>query len=198
MPTLETADGTAVDVTPVDTNTAFAAAMNDTGPDASAPPKRAPAAEVDQPKRRGRPPKVPKAEQARTTPARPVVALDDEARHKGVQGLVQIGAGLTLMYAKASHKQAFLADSVTIANSAPQWAGACVDIARTDAKFAAALDKVCASGPFAALITVAVGTSLQLVRNHRPELTTLPGTVHPDVLLDPQKEEINESVRAAA
>ena len=44
-PTLETADGKPVDVTPVDpdaVNREFAAAMADDGPDTQAPPKRQP------------------------------------------------------------------------------------------------------------------------------------------------------------
>lgn len=198
MPTLETADGSAVDVTPVDpaaVNAAFDTAMNDTGPDASAPPKRTPAEVAEQPKRgRGRPPKVPKAEQARTTPAKPVTALDDVQRAQGVKGVVQLVGGGALMAAKVTENPAFIADAVTISGSADQWADACVDIARSDPKFAAALDKVCASGPRAVLVSLMVGTGLQLLRNHRPAMQ-LPGTVHPDKLM---KEVTDVAVPAAA
>jgi hypothetical protein len=69
MPTLETADGKPVDVTPVDPEKVtadFRAAMDGKGPDEQAPPKRQPKpADEDAPKpRRGR---QPKGDQARVT-----------------------------------------------------------------------------------------------------------------------------------
>lgn len=77
MPTVETADGTPVDVTEQadSINAQFSAAMNDDGPDEQAPPKRQPrssaaaeaAGSVERP-RRGRP---PKSEQARVKDSPP-------------------------------------------------------------------------------------------------------------------------------
>jgi len=189
MPTLETADGKPVDVTPVDTdavNREFAAAMADDGPDTQAPPKRQPkpAAEVQAPKRpRGRP---PKAEQARTT-AKAGTVLDDAQRASGVKGFAQIGAGIALLIGKATGKDAYKADAVTIASAADEFADAAVQIAHADPKFAAALDKVCAAGPYAALITVAVSVGTQCARNHKPSLK-LPGTVDPAELLMAQDQ----------
>lgn len=186
MPTLETADGKPVDVTPADpdaVNAAFDAAMNDDGPDEQAPPKRQPkpAAEAPKPKR-GRP---VKAEQARTT-AKAGTALDDGQRAQGVKGLVQLGAGVALMLGKATGKDAFTADAVTIASAADEIADACVQTAKADARFAAALDRVCSAGPYAALITVGVGVVSQIARNHKPGLM-IPGTVDPAELLKAQE-----------
>ena len=121
MPTLETADGKPVDVTPVDAdavNREFAAAMADDGPDTQAPPKRQPksATPVADPKpKRGRP---PKAEQARTT-AKAGTVLDDGQRAQGVKGFAQIGAGIALLFGKATGKDAYKADAVTIASARP-------------------------------------------------------------------------------
>jgi hypothetical protein len=76
MPTLETTDGTPVDVTPTDTeavNAKFRAAMDSDGPAEQAPPKRRRAAapeDGDAPKPRRT--RQPKAEQARTAEATPV------------------------------------------------------------------------------------------------------------------------------
>ena len=132
---------------------------------------------------RGRP---PKAEQARTT-AKAGTVLDDSQRAQGVKGLAQVGAGIALLFGKATGKDAFKADAVTIASAAGEIADACVQTAKADPKFAAALDKVCAAGPYAALISVAVGVGSQCARNHKPDLK-IPGTVDPADLLKAQNE----------
>lgn len=197
MPVLETADGKPVDVTPPDpdeVNRQFAAAMaGDPGPDEQAPPKRTPKpAAEDAPKRKpGRP---AKAEQARTTSAAATV-LDDGQRAQGVAGLVQLAAGAALMAGKATHKAAYTADAVTLASSADQIADACVQTAKADARFAAALDRVCAVGPWGALITVGVSVVSQIARNHKPSLV-IPGTTDPAELLKAQDEAEKVAVSA--
>ena len=187
MPTLETTDGAPVAVDADVVNQQFAASMAATpGPAEQAPPKRQPAVagEVVAKPKRARP---PKDEKARTTAA-PGVVLDDGQRAQGVTGVVQLGAGLALMLGKATKKDAFTADAVTIASSADQIADACVQTAKADPKFAAALDKVCSAGPYAALITVAVSVGSQIARNHKPDLK-IPGTVNPAELLKAQDAE---------
>jgi hypothetical protein len=191
MPELTTVDGKPVDVAPVDpdaVNATFAAAMNDDGPDTQAPPKRQPRGEsqgssAPKPKRT----RAPKAEQARTTTTPAGGALDDEARSRGVKGIAQITAGITLLLGKATGKDAFKADAVTIASAADDAAAACVETAHADPKFAAALDRVCAVGPYGAMITVAVGVGSQLARNHKPGLA-IPGTVDPAELIRAQDD----------
>jgi hypothetical protein len=187
MPTLETADGRPIDVAPVDpaeVERQFAAAMADDGPDTQAPPKRTPKPEAEAPApKRGRP---PKAEKARTTAAAGTV-LDDGQRAQGVKGLAQVGAGLALLFGKATGKDAFKADAVTIASAADEIADAAIQVAHADPKFAAALDKVCSVGPYGAMITVAVGVGSQIARNHKPKLV-IPGTVDPAELLKAQDE----------
>ena len=187
MPTLETPDGKPVDVTPPDpeaVNREFSRAMADDGPDTQAPPKRRPReAPAEAPKRKpGRP---PRSEQARTTSAAAATALDDKQRSQGVKGIAQIGAGITLLLGKATGKDAFKADAVTIASAADEIADACIQTAHADPKFAAALDKVCAAGPYAALITVGVSVASQCARNHKPDLK-IPGTTDPAELLKAQ------------
>lgn len=186
MPVLETPDGKTLDVAPDDPaaiNRKFAQAMADDGPDTQAPPKRpAEQPQPDAPKpRRGRP---PKAEKARTTAAAGTV-LDDGQRAQGVKGLAQVGAGIALLLGKATGKDAYKADAVAIASAADEIADACVQTAKADPKFAAALDRVCAAGPYAALIAVAVGVGSQIARNHKPSLI-IPGTTDPAELLKAQ------------
>jgi hypothetical protein len=181
VPTLETLDGQTVE-----TELPELAAGGDA--DQAPPPRPAgppppPATAPTAPRRRGRP---PRAEQARVTPAASQ-ALSDEARAAGVKGLTQIGAGLTLLLGKATGNDAYKADAVAIASVADDTAAACVQIAKTDPKFAAALDKVCSVGPYGALITIAAGLGAQIARDHKPD-RSIPGTVHPDVLLQAQNE----------
>jgi hypothetical protein len=194
MPVLETPDGRPVDVTPVDAdavNAQFAAAMNDDGPDEQAPPKRQPKASDPGAIAAPKPKRTPKAEQARTTTAEAATALDDGQRASGIKGLAQIGAGVTLLLSKATKDRAksdaFKADAITIASSAEEIADACVQTARADPKFAAALDKVCNVGPYAALVSVMVGVGSQIARNHKPDLK-IPGTTDPAELLKAQDE----------
>jgi hypothetical protein len=177
-PTLETLDGQSVE-TELPELTAPGDADQAPPPRPAGPPAPPPTA----PRRRGRP---PRAEQARVTKATSP-ALDDEARAAGVRGVMQIGAGITLLAGKATGKDAFKADAVAIASAADDTAAACVQIAKTDPKFAAALDKVCSVGPYGALITIAAGLGAQIARNHKPD-RAIPGTVHPDVLLKAQDE----------
>lgn len=191
-PTLETANGKPVEVAPVDPDAvkaAMNAAMADDGPDEQAPPKRAPKPAEDKP--RGR---AAKGEKSRTT-AKVTTSLSDAQRAAGVQGFAQLGAGLVLMAGRATGNVAYAADAATIAGAAPAIADACVQVAKNDARFAAALDKVCSSGPYAALISVGVSVGMQCMRNHKPALA-LPGTVHPDELLRETPD--GEAVPAAA
>jgi hypothetical protein len=185
MPELATADGRPLNVaadSPEAVNAAFSEAMNsDPGDAGQAPPKRQPKpAEPEQGKRGpGRPKKEDKS---RTTAAAPVAALSDRARSEGVKGIAQIGAGIAMMIGKATKTEAFEADAVVIVSNAEQFADACIQTAHADAAFAARLDKLCAVGPYGALIAVGVGVATQCARNHRPGLN-IPGTVDPRELL---------------
>lgn len=158
-----------------------------------APPRRTappptPAPAGPGPRRPGRPPRAdrPRADRARVT-APPAPSLDDDARAAGVRGLVQIPAGVLLLAGKVTKKDVYIADGVAVASVADDTAAACVQIAKTDPKFAAALDKICAVGPYGALITVAFSLGTQIARNHNPA-RKLPGTIHPDELLKAQRD----------
>lgn len=181
MPTLETTNGKPVEVGPAEAeaiNVKFRSVMDDDGAVADAPPKRAEKAPESTPRKPGRP---RKEDRSRTT-AKAASSLTDAERATGVQGLAQIAAMIPLMMAKTTGNAAFAADAAVIADATPKIADACVQVAKNDARFAAALDRVCSSGPYAALIGVGVSVTLQCLRNHRPGLA-LPGTVHPDEIL---------------
>jgi hypothetical protein len=180
MPQLTTESGKPVDLGD-DTgrdqaNQTFASAMAASTEDKTPPAKAAPAAEGAAPrKRRGRPPKT---EQARTAPKAAATTLSDADRRTGVLGLAQLGAGLALAVASTTKSEAFHADAIVISSSAEQLADACAATAAANPGFARTLDKICAVGPNAALVTVMVGIGMQIARNHQPSLH-LPGTSAP-------------------
>jgi hypothetical protein len=181
VPTLETDAGNPLDVTPDGSPEAvraqFRATLDDPGPDDKQTPKRQPRQPAeDKPKRQAR------AEKSRTEAKAPA-ALDDRQRSEGVKGWAQIGAAFALMASKATKNDAFRADAIVVASAAEDMAEACVKTAQADPKFAAALDKVCAIGPYGALVSVMVGVGSQLVRNHKPGLV-IPGTVDPAEILE--------------
>jgi len=184
MPALETTSGERVDVTPPgaeETNARFRAAMTSDGPDDQAPPKRAADSVAADGKAKRGPGRPRKEDKSRAVPAT-VTALDDKTRAEGVKGVAQIVAGIAMMGGKAAKNDALQADAITIASRAGELADAAVQTAHADPVFAARLDKICAAGPYGALIMVAVGIGTQCVRNHKPDLK-LPGTVHPSEIL---------------
>ena len=183
MPTLETTAGKPVEVTPPDAeqvNRTFDAAMNDDGPDDKAPPKRKPA-------ERAARPRAGKAEKSRTTSKAPS-GMTYEQRLEGARGLHQIGAAIAAIAGKVTGSDAFLADSLVISSAADDGAKILTDTAEADPGFAAILDKVCAAGPYGALIAYGVSLGTQIARNHRPSLA-LPGTVDPKQLLEAARTE---------
>lgn len=187
MAELETPDGEQVEVTRTEINASFDAAMNSDAPAPAAPPRRQRAADppADRP-RRGRASKD-KDEKPRAD-AKAAVTLTDEQRLQGAKGLAQVTAGVAMVAAKATGNMAFAADAMTIVNQSDALVEACVETAKASPAFAAALDKVCAAGPYAALISVGVAIVSQMARNHKPSLE-IPGTVHPMKLLQPPAAE---------
>lgn len=179
---LQTPDGAPVDVASVDQEFARAMAAPPAEDIKELPKRQEPAQAA--PKRRGRP---PKNERARTADKATVEPQSDEQRHSGVKGLAQLGAGLALMAGKATGQPAFQADAIVLATNAEAFADAAVATAQADARFARVLDKVTAVGPYGALLSVAVGTGMQIIRNHKPS-AVLPGTVPPEELLKAAEE----------
>lgn len=185
MAELQTPDGEQVEASRAGINADFDAAMNDDAPGPAAPPrKERPAGAADSgraPAKRGRPARDDKP---RTTARASAATLTDEQRHDGAKSLTQVTAGVALIAAKATGNMAFAADAIAISDNGDALADACVKTAQASPAFAAALDKVCAAGPYAALIGVGVAIVSQLARNHVPTLA-IPGTVHPAKLLQP-------------
>lgn len=166
------------------------------GPAYPAPPKKVELTEVppdksdpgytpnteEKPKpRRGRPPKDTRA---RTTndkaPAKksPTVAAQTDAERKaGIQGLVQIGAGICMVLDQRTPESdvSFKADGYVLANSSEQIADACVETAKSNPAFGAAIDKVTKAGPYAALVGVMMSVGVQIAANHGVQAAKMMG-----------------------
>ena len=165
MPTLETTDGKPVAVDPDAVNAQFQASMNDDGPDEQAPPRRQPKppAEPDAPKQRRA--RTPRAEQARTS-AKPVTVLSDQDRVTGVKGFAQIGAGLALMFGKATKKDAFKADAVTIADQKGKIDGIGADLSNARKDVGIAIGRANFNGIMAVTFGITTAAELAYILAH--------------------------------
>lgn len=182
-----TPDGSPVDLPDADQE--FARAMGATIHDVPAPPKRPEKPQNDSPapkRPRGRPRKDERARVSggSSAPSKPDPEADAR-RGEGVSGLVQIGAGLCLVLDSRTPDSnvAFRADAVTLATNAKALADACVETAKHNASFAAALDKVTKAGPYAALVGVTMSVGAQLARNHGVKAAEMFGAKDPEDLL---------------
>jgi hypothetical protein len=181
---LLTPDGSAVEINAEAVEREFARTMSATPADVPAPPKKPVADDTDAAKpRRGRP---PKSEQPRVTAATAAAAPGlDKQRLDGVKGFAQVAAGFCLVLDTRTPEShlAWRADAVTIANAADSMAVACVEVAKANPGFAAALDKVTKVGPYGALLAVGLGVAGQLARNHGVKAGEMLGAVAPEKLL---------------
>jgi hypothetical protein len=221
MPELQTPEGATIAAPAAEGETQFArsmAAPPASDSDAAAPPPRPDAPYGYKPdgtpkKAAGRPRRGAKgdpADRARTTAAAGVsretgahtLGPDDAGRIRtGILGYGQIGASLTAAGTRLAKteqgKIALTADSLTIVQIAPEFAEACVTTAAADAGFAALMAKVCALGPWAALLEVSSKLGMQLTRNHRPALQ-LPGTRDPADIVAELELELAEASEGQA
>jgi hypothetical protein len=105
-----------------------------------------------------------------------------DRRTAGVESLVNVGAALCLGISVRGG-DAFKADAVTLSASAKPLAQACTAVAEQDPRFARILDKITASGPYAALAATAVPIVAQLAMNHGVTAMRALNAVPPEELL---------------
>jgi hypothetical protein len=186
-----TPDGKPVEVSERDFDRAMAAPEPDE-PTAPAPPRK-PADDGkpkvtrkrsahDKPRAAKSSARVDRSINASSQPAESA-AQAAQRRKDGVKGLVQIGAAGTALLGQTTGDKAWLADSVTLSASADPLATAVADTAAVDPRFAKAIDRMTAVGPYGALLTVGLSMSVQLAANHGVKAALSMGATDPDKLL---------------
>ena len=181
-----TPDGQPVDVDIAATekiNQEFARTMSEPAGDDKAPPRRAERAAKaegsgDAPRvKRG--PGRPSKASSEPSKAK-ITGLSHDARKQGVQGIVQLAAGACLLAERGTGQPAFKADAITLASSAEDLGEAIAATCDSDERMARVVDKLCAAGPYSALITVMFSVGSQIARNHG---AAVPGTQAPEDLI---------------
>lgn len=182
-----TPDGKPVNVDPAAAENIerdFARAMSEPAGDDKAPPKRAErkpeAAGAGDAPRVKRGPGRPRKDATEPQKAKPA-GLSREVRAQGVQGMVQLGAGACLLVERATGQEAFRADAITLASAAEEIGSAVAGVCDQDERFARVVDRICAAGPYSALITVMFSVGSQVARNHGAQV---PGTHDPAELIE--------------
>lgn len=130
----------------------------------------------------------PRRERSAQSRAEPVTAepVTDSRRavwQAGLAGYAQMTAGLAVVAYNRSQNDAYLADAAAITLHSPALSGALVAVAEQDPKVARVLDRICAVGPYGALVTAVVGLGAQLAANHGRLADGALGTVPKEQLL---------------
>jgi hypothetical protein len=205
---LSTLDGKPVNLDEAERQ--FHASMAEPSPDepaAAAPPRRDPDApygrKADGTPRKtapgpGRPPRA--RTQSKTDAGKgktPETPQDiSERRTEGGEALVNVLAAICLGVSVRGGI-AWKADAVTLNVSAKPLAQAATAVAEQDARFAAMLDKITASGPYAALAAAGIPVAAQLARNHGVTAMAALNAVPPEQLIA-QLEQDQESPDAGS
>ena len=126
-------------------------------------------------------------------------APTSEARRKtwvdGITGFAQIGAAACLMAHQRTGDIAWQADALTIAGNAQPLAEAVAGVAEQNDQMGRLLDKICAAGPYTALVSVGVGLAAQIASNHGVKQAQAMGAVSPQDLV--KAFEAEETAQAA-
>jgi hypothetical protein len=132
----------------------------------------------------GRPPTARTTKQAPKDTGKSSESAQDvaERRTAGVESLFNVGAAMALGLS-VRLGDAYKADAVVLSMSAKPIASACTEVAEQDPRFAALLDKITASGPYAALAATAVPIVAQLAMNHGVTAMRALNAVPPEELL---------------
>lgn len=183
---ITTPDGTPVDVdiTAAErTEQEFAKAMSEPPGDEKAPPRRSErspkASDSGDAPRVKRGPGRPRKD-APEPPRAKAAGLSHDVRKSGIQGLVQLAAGGCLLAERGTGQKSYRADAITLASSAEDLGEAIAATCDQDERMARVVDRICAAGPYSALIQVAFSVGSQIARNHGAQV---PGTANPEDLI---------------
>ena len=93
-------------------------------------------------------------------------SIDPGVRTQRVQEFLTIPVGLLAGAAQVTHSVPLLADAIVLSRGAPAIAKGISDVALDHERFAEIVDKITASGPYAALFSAMAPVALQLAANH--------------------------------
>lgn len=172
-------DGTVIDVDAAQQafNEAMAAPEPDEQPGIPSPPRRA--ADAGPKSSRPRKTSADKPRTARSVPAAPrggSKKAEPVDRKAGVEGLLQITAGV-LMVLPATQP-----DAAALGMHGENLGAAIVATADADERFGRALDKLLRTGPYTALVMAVVPLAAQVAANHKLVPAGFMGTEDPDKL----------------
>ena len=114
----------------------------------------------------------------RTAPTVKDTRTPKERRTDGVLGLCQLAAGLLFQI------PTLRPDAAAIAYYAGPLANEAAELADTDERAAALLDKIADIGPMGAIVTVITSLGMQIAANHGIIKAGSFGTMTPDALID--------------
>lgn len=138
-------------------------------------------------------PPSPARRTATRKPSPAVVADPASSREQGLAGWAQIGSLAAVM-------RGWLADAMTIEMHAPGIIRETVRLADTNEQIARGVDYLCATGPYTALIAVAIPMIMQFGVNHNriPESAAGMGGILPPDVLETQMRQKLELIRLQA
>jgi hypothetical protein len=105
---------------------------------------------------------------------------------EAVSGIFQLATAPLLIAGQALKKPALIADAAILVQSTPGIANAVNNLAHSDPKVAAILDRLLTVGPYGETIAELIKPTAQIIANHRPQM--LPalqpfGAIPPDELI---------------
>lgn len=143
-------------------------------PAATVPPRKTPSSGPSQRKRSGRRPVPTTGSHIPRSHVNPLPGRKD-AYKEGLNGLLQLGAGITLPFAPA--------DAAAILEHGDNVSEAVADLAISDERIAALLDKVLVAGPYGAVLAAVVPMVAQFAVNHGMLPAGILGTRTPEHLV---------------
>jgi hypothetical protein len=130
----------------------------------------------------------PRAERARRAPsrARKPPVTEEPSIEDGVKGILQIPAGIALLAGQRMNSIPIVADGATILYYGDDFAKVTIQLAETDPRFMALLERAVKFGPYGMALSLIFAMGLQFSRNHevgQPELLEAFGAMKPEEII---------------
>jgi hypothetical protein len=114
---------------------------------------------------------APRPAPKRSAPKRTPAKAPEVDYAEAVKGLFSIPAAVLIVVGQRAHSLPLLADSVTLQVHGEHVANAAAELAETDPRWAAAIEKIATFGPYGAFFGAALPMVAQLATNHGAPVT---------------------------